>query len=39
MKTSATQAIGYIYGILLRVFSKDLTAEEALELIRKMFTQ
>lgn len=39
MKTSATQAIGYIYGILLRVFSKDLTAEEAVELIRKMFTQ
>jgi hypothetical protein len=39
MKTSATQAIGYIYGILLRVFSKDLTAEEALELIREMFTQ
>lgn len=39
MKTSATQAIGYIYGILLRVFGKDLTAEEALELIREMFIQ
>lgn len=39
MKTSATQAIGYIYGILLRVFSKDLTVEEALELIREMFIQ
>ena len=34
MKTSATQAIGYIYGIILRVFDKSLTVEEALQLIR-----
>lgn len=39
MKTTATQVIGYIYGILLRVFGKDLTAEEAVELIREMFIQ
>lgn len=39
MKTSATQAIGYIYGILLRVFGKDLTAEEAIELIKEIFVR
>jgi hypothetical protein len=39
MKTTATQAIGYIYGILLRVFGKDLTAEEAVELIKEMFVR
>ena len=39
MKTTATQAIGYIYGIILRVFGKDLTAEEAVELIKEMLVQ
>lgn len=39
MKTTATQVIGYIYGILLRVFGKDLTAEEAVELIKKTLVQ
>lgn len=39
MKTTATQAIGYIYGILLRVFGKDLTAEEAIELIKEIFVR
>ena len=34
MKTTATQAIGYIYGIILRVFNNSLTVEEALQLIR-----
>jgi hypothetical protein len=34
MKTSETQAIGYIYGIILRVFNNSLTVEEALQLIR-----
>lgn len=39
MKTTATHTIGYIYGILLRVFSKELTAEEAVEIIREMFVK
>lgn len=39
MKTTATHTIGYIYGILLRVFGKDLTAEEAVELIKEMLVQ
>lgn len=39
MKTTATQVIGYIYGILLRVFGKDLTAEEAVELIKEMLVR
>ena len=34
MKTTATQAIGYIYGIILRVFNNSLTVEEALQLIK-----
>ena len=39
MKTTATHTIGYIYGILLRVFSKELTAEEAVELIKEMLVR
>lgn len=38
MKTSAAQAFGYIYGIILRVIDKSLTVEEAVELIRKVFS-
>lgn len=31
------KTLGYIYGILLRVFNHSLTADEAVELIRKVF--
>lgn len=39
MKSTAMHTIGYIYGIILRVLGKNLTAEEAVELIREMFVQ
>lgn len=39
MKTSATQAFGYIYGIILKAIDKNLTVEEAVELIRKAFSR
>lgn len=35
MKTSAAQAFGYIYGIILKVIDKSLTVDEAIELIRE----
>ena len=31
------KTLGYIYGILLRFFNNSLTADEAVELIRKIF--
>ena len=36
MKTSTAQAFGYIYGIILKVFEKSLTVEEAIEMIREI---
>lgn len=39
MKTSAAQAFGYIYGIILKVIDKSLTVEEAVELIREVFAR
>ena len=36
MKVCNDTIIGYIYGILLKVFEKGLTADEAIEMIRKI---
>lgn len=32
------ETLGYIYAVLRRFFSNDITADDAVELIRKLFT-
>ena len=33
------ETIGYIFGIIMRVFEKTLTADQALELIKDAFKE
>ena len=32
------ETLGYIYAVITRFFRKDITAEDAVELIRKLIT-
>lgn len=32
------ETLGYIYAVITRFFRNDITAEDAVELIRKLFT-